>query len=87
MKHWMFSCRDISQKASLSMDVALPLHHRLAIRLHMMMCRYCARLHRQWIILRKISQADDMDQPIEPASEKLSAEAKTRIKEKLRSLR
>jgi hypothetical protein len=42
MNHWMFRCKDVSQKVSLSMDMSLPLHHRLAIRVHLVMCRYCA---------------------------------------------
>ena len=86
MKHWMFSCRDVTQKASQAMDVSLPLRQRMAIRIHLLMCRYCARLLRQWTALRKAGRAEDMDLPTKTIPEKLSEEAKTRIKEKLRAL-
>ncbi len=87
MKHWMFNCQDVSQKLSQSMDASLPLRHRLAIRIHLMMCRYCARFRRQLVMLRKMSRLEDRDQPGDQPPEKLSEETKTRIKEKLRSLR
>lgn len=85
MKHWMFSCRDVSRKLSQSMDEALPLSQRMAIRIHLMMCRYCSRFHRQLVLLRKMSRHMDPDQPSGETHDKLSAEAKTRIKDKLRS--
>lgn len=53
MRHWMFRCKDVSHKVSLSLDASLPLHQRLAVRMHLMMCRYCARFRRQLIMLKK----------------------------------
>lgn len=87
MKHWMFRCQDVSRKVSQSMDGALPLRQRMAIRLHLMMCRYCSRFYRQLILLRKMSCVEDLEQPTGETPEKLSEETKTRIKEKLRSSR
>lgn len=86
MKHWMFRCQEVSQKVSASMDAALPLHHRMAIRFHLMMCRYCARFRRQLILLRKICRHVDAEPADEQATARLSSEAKARIKERLRSL-
>lgn len=43
MKLWMFRCQDVSQKVSQSMDASLPLSHRLAVRMHLMMCRYSGK--------------------------------------------
>ena len=34
MKHWMFRCKDVSQKVSQSMDDPLPYYQRMAIRIH-----------------------------------------------------
>ncbi len=60
MKHWMFRCNDVSQKVSQSLDASLPFHHRMAVRMHLLMCRYCARFRRQLIMLRTVSrQVDD----------------------------
>ena len=86
MNHWMFRCQDVSRKVSQSMDVQLPLHQRMAIRIHLIMCRYCTRFRRQMLTIRKICQLKDQGQPTEKTPETLSKEAKKRVKEKLRSL-
>ncbi|MBC2742359.1 MAG: zf-HC2 domain-containing protein [Desulfosarcina sp.] len=86
MKHWMFRCKDVSQKVSQSMDVQLPYHHRMAVQMHLLMCRYCARFRRQLIMLRKMSRHVDSDQHIAETTSKLSQETKERMKERLRAL-
>ena len=53
MNHWMFRCNDVSQKVSQSMDDDLPLHQRMAIWIHLLMCRYCLRFRNQMKQLRK----------------------------------
>lgn len=86
MKHWMFCCKDVSQKISQSMDVQLPFHYHMAVRIHLWMCRYCARFRRQLIMLKKMSRHTD-DAPINTQSPNtLSRETKERIKAALRSL-
>ncbi len=88
MTHWMFRCQeDVSRKVSHSMDAPLPVHQRMAIRIHMMMCRYCARFRRQLIMLRKMSRLEDPGRPTDETPATLSEDAKRRIKEKLRSRR
>lgn len=87
MNHWMFRCHDVSEKVSQAMDASLPLGHRLAIHLHLMMCRYCARFRRQLVMLRTMSRYTDADAPPEDFTPALlSPEAKARIKKSLRSL-
>lgn len=81
MRHWMLRCEDVSRKVSQSMEATLPLHQRIAIRIHLMMCRHCARFRRQLIALRKISRSIETGTPAEP----LSAAAKEDIKKALRS--
>lgn len=85
MNHWMFSCQEVSQKISQSMDVPLPFHHRMAIRIHLWMCRYCVRFRRQLMLLRKMSRYEDRDQSFIETTEKLSKETKARMKKKLHS--
>jgi hypothetical protein len=85
MKHWMFSCKDVSKKVSASMDRTLPFYQRMFIRIHLMMCKYCSRFRRQLMILRKMSRIEiifpkDVDQ-----SMVLSMEARERLKKSLRS--
>ena len=86
MKHWMFSCKDVSQKVSQSLDSRLPFHDHMAIRIHLLMCRYCARFRRQLIMLRKMSRHQDRYIPDSMIPDKLSQETKERIKATLRSL-
>ena len=93
MKHWMFSCHDVSQMISRSMDVRLPLRHRLAVRMHLLMCRYCSLFRHQLNMLRKMSRTIDDGQTIptsthtsnHTSTDKLSDEARARIKETIRS--
>ncbi len=82
----MFRCKDVSQKISQSMDSALPIHHRMAIRFHLMMCRHCARFRRQLVMLRKMAGHMEGHQLTGEMDETLSEAAKSRIKETLRSL-
>ncbi len=86
MNHWMFRCQDVSQKVSLSLDTSLPLHHRMAVRFHLMMCRYCARFRRQLVMLRKMSRHLDDDSSTQAAGATLSNEVKERIKKSLRAI-
>ena len=84
MKHWMFRCHDVSQMVSRSMDARLPLRHRLGVRMHLLMCRYCSLFSRQLVMLRKMSRHIDDDMEA-PCTDKLSDEAKERIKKTIRS--
>jgi hypothetical protein len=86
MKHWMFSCKDVSQKVSLSMDTPLPFHHHMAVRVHLLMCRYCARFRGQLMMLRKMSRHTEGDPIPTQTPDTLSQETKERIKKSLRSL-
>lgn len=86
MNHWMFRCRDVSEKVSRSMDEPLPFFQRMAVGIHLMMCRYCRRFRRQLSALRMMSCEEEADRPADETPDKLSPNAKTRIKEKLRSL-
>jgi hypothetical protein len=79
MGAWFFRCRDVTRKVSQGMDASLPLHQRLAVRLHLAMCRHCSRFQRQLKSLRKLSRQNEASTTGEP----LSPEAKKRIKEAL----
>jgi hypothetical protein len=83
MKHWMFCCKDVSQKFSESLDRKLPLHERILIRMHQLMCRYCARFRRQLLLLRELSRSDKLADMTQELSAGLSLEARERIKASL----
>jgi polyhydroxyalkanoate synthesis regulator protein len=83
MKHWMFSCREISYLVSKSMDERIPVRQRLGVRMHLMMCRFCARYKRQLELLRRIMH-HYAEQLQEQAAAELPPEARARIKDALR---
>ena len=85
MTHWMFRCRDVSWKISQSMDVKVTFGQRLAVRLHLMMCRHCSLFYRQVVALRQMSCVAEPDASNGHSFEPLSEETKNRIKEKIRS--
>lgn len=86
MKHWMFCCKDVSQKVSESMDRKLPLHHRMFIRIHLMMCKYCSRFRRHLLLLREMSGFDKIVDASTEFSAGLSLEAQKRIKGSLKAM-
>jgi hypothetical protein len=85
MKHWMFCCKDISKKISESMDRNLPFHHRMFIRVHLMMCKYCARFKHQLLMLRKLSRLETSSGEEPTPYIVLSMEARERIKKSLKT--
>ena len=85
MKHWMFCCKDVSQKFSESMDRKLPLYDRIFIRFHQLMCRYCSRFRRQLLLLRELSRSDNIAGMPQDFSAGLSLEARERIKASLKA--
>lgn len=48
----MLSCRDVTERASDYLEDDITPRQRLAIRLHLMMCRHCRRLVKQLSLLR-----------------------------------
>ena len=45
---------------SASLDRTLPFHQRAMIRMHMLMCKYCARLRDQLVIIRDACRLVDL---------------------------
>ena len=83
MHLWMMNCQEISKKVSESFDRPLPIWQRLGIRMHLLMCKYCARFRQQLILLHKALGAIDAQAE---ESELLSTDAKERIRNAIRNL-
>jgi hypothetical protein len=83
----MLSCKDVTQLISESMDTSLPIGKRIGVRLHLLMCKFCARYERQLLLIRetvrRLGATGEM--PGEPLGEELSEEAKERIRKSLRN--
>ena len=76
----MFNCQEVSKKVSQSMDTSVPVHHRIMINFHLMMCKYCNRLRKQLMILKKAVQLEKIPDIDNLRSETLSDAARERIK-------
>ncbi|UCF91066.1 MAG: zf-HC2 domain-containing protein [Desulfobacterales bacterium] len=80
----MFRCQDVSAKLSEAMDRKLPFHHRLFIRMHLMMCKYCAQFRRQLLMLRQLSRLVEPVGEAADAAVELPLDTRDRIKALLR---
>jgi hypothetical protein len=83
MKHWMFNCKAVTQIVSESMDRVLPIHHRVLIRMHLMMCKYCARFNRQLLIIREVCRSEEIMPGESDDTRVLPQDACERIKQSL----
>jgi len=80
MHHWMFNCKEVTRMVSESLDRESSFYHRVGIRIHLLMCKFCSRYRRQLLILRDVIHLyTTHSEKIEP-SIALPLEAKARIK-------
>lgn len=84
----MRNCKDVTQLISESMDTSLPIGKRIGVRIHLLMCRFCARYERQLLLIRDTVRhlVAAEDKPEDPSGEILSEETRERIKRSLRTL-
>ena len=84
----MLSCKDVTRLISLSMDRSLPLGKRIGVRIHLLICRFCARYKRQLLLIRETArQLVAGEEPAEgPFSGVLSEDARERIRQSLRGM-
>ena len=83
--HWKYSCKDVSEMISESMDRALPFYQRVLMRMHLLMCKYCSRCKAQFETIRAASRYEELDSKELDASRALSNDGKERLKEFLRN--
>ena len=83
----MLSCKDVTQLLSESMDTSLPIGKRVGMRLHLLMCKFCARYERQLLLIRETVRriVASEEKPGESPGETLSEESKERIRKSLRN--
>jgi hypothetical protein len=86
MIHWMFNCKEVSEKVSLAMDASLPIHHRMMITMHLLICKYCNRFRKQLMILRNAIRLEKLPEDDPARSGSLSNATRERIKKALREV-
>ena len=67
-----------------SMDRKFPLHRRILIATHLLMCKYCNRFKKQLLILRHAVGLEDIPEEVLDGSLSLSKETRERIKQAMR---
>ena len=79
---WMPNCRQVTRMVSESMDAELPFFRRMAMWVHLMMCRYCFRFRRQILFLRRLSgmDAEEAAEPRAGSSPGLPESARRKLK-------
>jgi len=78
----MLSCKEVTRLVSEGMDRRLSLGRRIAVRIHLVMCKFCSRYRRQILLMREVARHYTEEvEPSEPfASVYLSAETRKKIK-------
>jgi hypothetical protein len=80
MSHWMHNCKEVTRMVSESMDRKLPLHQRMGIRVHLLMCKFCSRYRKQLLILREAMRLQERYVEDTGSLITLPSEARERIK-------
>ena len=77
----MLSCKDVTKLVSEAMDRSLPLGKRIGVRLHLLICKFCARYERQLHLIRETARrlAATLETPEGSFGDALSTEARERI--------
>ncbi len=81
----MLSCKDVTRLLSDSMDHSLPFGKTIGVRLHLVICKFCARYERQLLLIRETARRLVAREETrgESPGERLSEEARDRIRKSL----
>ena len=80
----MLTCKDVAYLASKALDAPITWRQRWGIRLHLLFCRLCRRYVQNLDVLnRALRRASDRNQPCFSTQQKLSEQARTKIKRAL----
>ncbi len=78
------NCQQAARLQSAALDHKLTWRQRFGLHVHLLLCKWCRRYGKQIKFLRRAAH-DHPEELATPASQKLTSEARERIKEKLRS--
>ena len=83
----MFSCKQVTQIVSESLDKKLPFWTRVQLRMHLAMCGLCSRFRKTMIrVDREVNQrAEEIERNVGDDESKLSADARDRIQRAMRT--
>src|SRR6266851_6203607 len=78
------ACKTATRLQSEALDRKLRLRQRFGLRVHLLLCKWCRRYGKQIAFLRNASH-EHPDEMAEPVPQKLSDQARERIKQRLRA--
>ncbi len=84
MRLVMFSCKDVSDLVSLSFDKKLSISQTMRLKMHLSMCKLCARHEEQLSFLHDFLHNNQEDRHQHLSSKKLSTATKEKIKSQIR---
>ena len=76
------TCKAASRLQSEALDHKLPLRQRFGLRVHLLLCKWCRRYGKQITFLRDAAH-EHPDKMAEPVPQRLSEQARERIKHRL----
>ena len=76
------NCKEAVRLQSDALDQPLPFRKRIGLGIHLLLCKWCRRYGRQILLLRTACKRCSDHEHLPPQT--LSAEARQRIKDKLR---
>ena len=82
---WMYNCKEVSEMLSASMDRTLPFYQRVMVRMHLLICKYCARCREQFDTIRAAGRYEELHGQELDDSRTLSKAGKERLKEFLKN--
>jgi hypothetical protein len=74
------SCREATRLQSRAMERPPGFRQKIGLRIHLLLCRWCRRYGRQIAFLRNAAH-EHSDKMVEPVPQKLSDEARERIRQ------
>jgi len=82
----MYSCKQATEQMSLSLDGKLSLYQRVALKMHLLMCKLCSRCWKQILFVRDaVHKCSERAEEIDfMPDHSLSPEACERIKNALK---
>jgi len=82
----MLSCEEVARLVSESLDRDLSRFERMKLKMHHFMCKACRNYKEQILFLHKALQKFCSDESLAPEEEKLSDEARLKIKTALKEV-
>lgn len=80
---WMTTCRETTELASRAMDERLPFGDRIAMRMHLAICRNCTRFAEQLQELRRLLRLETGDETALGLTDEARQRIATELQKKL----